>query len=210
MAELNPPLGTTSPPVFLLNVQNLDKAMNSSDLTWNDRGDIERDSWAGLQQKFLDALAVLAQSGGILGFETEADLLAYTPQQAHAVGIVVSTGDAWLWDGSAWASAGVSFAEKAVNKYIDNISAADSDTPVLTLGGAHGFSWHLLRESGLYWKSIQLSQEALKNEIIDIRQNLLRAGGIEMSQLSKCCSPLRTKMTLLKTWSPFVRKSVWR
>ncbi|EIX9777402.1 hypothetical protein ML247_005248, partial [Klebsiella pneumoniae] len=102
MAELNPPLGTTSPPVFLLNVQNLDKAMNSSDLTWNDRGDIERDSWAGLQQKFLDALALLAQSGGILGFETEADLLAYTPQQAHAVGIVVSTGDAWLWDGSAW------------------------------------------------------------------------------------------------------------
>ncbi|MEQ4876399.1 hypothetical protein ABN151_12640 [Klebsiella oxytoca] len=183
MAELNPPLGTTSPPVFLLNVQNLDKAMNSSNLTWNDRGDIERDSWAGLQQKFLDALAVLAQSGGILGFETEADLLAYTPQQAHAVGIVVSTGDAWLWDGSAWASAGVSFAEKAVNKYIDNISAADSDTPVLTLGGAHGFSWHLLRQSGLYWKSIQLSQEELKNDIIDIRQNLLRAGGIEMSQL---------------------------
>ncbi|QGV86641.1 hypothetical protein F7P08_07120 [Klebsiella pneumoniae] len=29
----------------------------------------------------------------------------------------------------------MSFAEKAVNKYIDNISAADSDTPVLTLGG---------------------------------------------------------------------------
>ncbi|QGV86640.1 hypothetical protein F7P08_07115 [Klebsiella pneumoniae] len=52
MAELNPPLGTTSPPVFLLNVQNLDKAMNSSDLTWNDRGDIERDSGRGYSKSF--------------------------------------------------------------------------------------------------------------------------------------------------------------
>ncbi|HCB0413097.1 TPA: hypothetical protein MYM54_003308 [Klebsiella pneumoniae] len=40
--ELNPPLGTTTPEIFLENVRRLDKAVNGDELTWLDRGNVER------------------------------------------------------------------------------------------------------------------------------------------------------------------------
>lgn len=60
----------------------------------------------------------------------------------------------------------------------------DEDSPLLTISGKHGAAWHLLRQSGLYWKNIELNQRELKNEIIDIRDNLLQAGSIAMTQIA--------------------------
>lgn len=120
MAELIPPLGNTTPQVFMFNVQNLDKAMNGDALIWKDRGDIDRDSWAGLQKKFLDALNEMALSGGTLGFNSEEDLLAYAPTNPNTIGVVVTTGDAWLWSGTAWKYSGLSFTEQAM-QYVDDL-----------------------------------------------------------------------------------------
>ncbi len=74
--------------------------------------------------------------------------------------------------------------QEYVDSLIESITSSDDDVPYLTLAGKNGFSWSLLRNSGLYWRSIVLNQQELKNEIINIKNNQLRAGGIEMSQFS--------------------------
>ncbi|EPZ1175235.1 hypothetical protein ACXKL1_001008 [Klebsiella oxytoca] len=74
--------------------------------------------------------------------------------------------------------------QEYINSLIETINSSDEDSPYLTLAGKNGFSWSLLRNSGLYWRAIALNQQELRNEVIDIKNNLLRAGGIEMSQFS--------------------------
>ncbi|GKN28079.1 TPA: hypothetical protein ACUI48_004095 [Klebsiella pneumoniae] len=51
MAELNPPLGTTTPEVLLRNAGDLDRAMNSDDDTWQNRGGDELPTMKGYQKQ---------------------------------------------------------------------------------------------------------------------------------------------------------------
>ncbi|EMH8472001.1 hypothetical protein RE153_004206, partial [Klebsiella pneumoniae] len=51
MAELNPPLGTTTPEIFLDNVKRADELVNGPAGTVNDRGGEPLDTWRGMMAK---------------------------------------------------------------------------------------------------------------------------------------------------------------
>ncbi|MEA4551309.1 right-handed parallel beta-helix repeat-containing protein, partial [Klebsiella pneumoniae] len=51
MAELNPPLGTTTPEIFLDNVKRADKLVNGPAGTVNDRGGEPLDTWRQMMAK---------------------------------------------------------------------------------------------------------------------------------------------------------------
>lgn len=51
MAELNPPLGTTTPEIFLDNVKRADKLVNGPEGTVNDRGGEPLDTWRQMMAK---------------------------------------------------------------------------------------------------------------------------------------------------------------
>lgn len=79
MAELNPPLGTTTPEIFLDNVKRADRLVNGPEATILDRGGEPLDSWRLLQKK-------ITLLGGLLGFASESELLAFTPGSGNQVG----------------------------------------------------------------------------------------------------------------------------
>lgn len=99
MAELNPPLGTTTPEIFLDNVKRADRLVNGPEATILDRGGEPLDSWRLLQKK-------ITLLGGLIGFASESELLAFTPGSGNQVGMDTATGTLWLWNGSAWSKAG--------------------------------------------------------------------------------------------------------
>ncbi|HBT8509763.1 TPA: GDSL family lipase, partial [Klebsiella pneumoniae] len=51
MAELNPPLGTTTPEIFLDNVKRADELVNGPAGTVDDRGGEPLDTWRGMMAK---------------------------------------------------------------------------------------------------------------------------------------------------------------
>ncbi|EPZ2431244.1 TPA: hypothetical protein MI515_29600, partial [Klebsiella pneumoniae] len=51
MAELNPPLGTTTPEIFLDNVKRADELVNGPAGTVNDRGGEPLDTWRQMMAK---------------------------------------------------------------------------------------------------------------------------------------------------------------
>ncbi|HIH9490305.1 TPA: hypothetical protein ACYU8E_003702, partial [Klebsiella quasipneumoniae subsp. similipneumoniae] len=51
MAELNPPLGTTTPEIFMDNVKRADELVNGPAGTVNDRGGEPLDTWRGMMAK---------------------------------------------------------------------------------------------------------------------------------------------------------------
>ncbi|MHB3342694.1 hypothetical protein ACYBXS_28190, partial [Klebsiella pneumoniae] len=51
MAELNPPLGTTTPEIFLDNVKRADELVNGPAGTVNDRAGEPLDTWRGMMAK---------------------------------------------------------------------------------------------------------------------------------------------------------------
>ncbi|MGI4326301.1 SGNH/GDSL hydrolase family protein, partial [Klebsiella pneumoniae] len=51
MAELNPPLGTTTPEIFMDNVKRADELVNGPAGTVDDRGGEPLDTWRGMMAK---------------------------------------------------------------------------------------------------------------------------------------------------------------
>ncbi|MEG8998795.1 GDSL family lipase, partial [Klebsiella pneumoniae] len=66
MAELNPPLGATTPEVFMGNVKRLDELVNGPAATVDDRSEQPLDSWRLQQQKMDDTLAQFQENGAAM------------------------------------------------------------------------------------------------------------------------------------------------
>lgn len=95
MAELIPPLGTTTPEIFLDNVKRADRLVNGPEETVPDRGGELLDSWRLMMKK-------LKAAGGAMGFASATELLAYIPSESNALGMDASTGEYYFWDGATW------------------------------------------------------------------------------------------------------------
>ncbi|MEQ0406339.1 hypothetical protein ABLV53_03225, partial [Klebsiella sp. JB_Kp030] len=102
MAELNPPLGTTTPEIFLENVKRVERLVNGPAATVPDRGGDPLDSWRLIMAKVADVLAAYQENGGVLAFADEQTLLAYTPDKPNVLALDSATGAYWFWDGTAW------------------------------------------------------------------------------------------------------------
>ncbi|MEG8886549.1 hypothetical protein U4T17_20570, partial [Klebsiella pneumoniae] len=87
MAELNPPLGTTTPEIFLDNVKRADKLVNGPAATVPDRGGEPLDSWRLIMEKVADVLAAYQENGGVLAFASEQALLAFTPDKPNVLAL---------------------------------------------------------------------------------------------------------------------------
>ncbi|CAM7887678.1 TPA: CotH kinase family protein [Klebsiella pneumoniae] len=113
MAELNPPLGTTTPEIFLDNVKRADKLVNGPAATVPDRGGEPLDSWRLIMEKVADVLAAYQENGGVLAFASEQALLAFTPDKPNVLALDSTTGAYWFWDGTKWIKNSYQFAEIA-------------------------------------------------------------------------------------------------
>ncbi len=102
MAELNPPLGATTPEIFLENVKRVERLVNGPAATVPDRGGDPLDSWRLIMAKVADVLAAYQENGGVLAFADEQTLLAYTPDKPNVLALDSATGAYWFWDGTAW------------------------------------------------------------------------------------------------------------
>ncbi|HBW9633958.1 TPA: hypothetical protein MFS62_004172 [Klebsiella pneumoniae] len=125
----NPPLGSSSPEVLLDNATRLDKLVNGPEATVPDRAGDPLESWRLLQRK-------ITQLGGILGFASEAELLAFTPANANQVGLDTATGTLWLWNGSAWSKAGYQNSD-----IIDYMNSLVGSTPLAALSDLTGSNY---------------------------------------------------------------------
>ncbi|WP_421074237.1 right-handed parallel beta-helix repeat-containing protein [Klebsiella quasipneumoniae] len=129
MAELIPPLGTTTPEIFLDNVKRADRLVNGPEATILDRGGEPLDSWRLLQKK-------ITLLGGLLGFASESELLAFTPGSGNQVGMDTATGTLWLWNGSAWSKAGYQNSD-----IIDYMNDLVGSTTLATIGDLTGSNY---------------------------------------------------------------------
>lgn len=102
MAELNPPLGTTMPEIFLDNVRRTDRLISGPAVTVDDRGGIPLDSWRLIMQKVAAAIIEAQNSITAIGlpFTDEAEVQAAADDGKIPVGAV-----AWVrsTDGSSLA-----------------------------------------------------------------------------------------------------------
>ena len=125
----NPPLGSTSPAVLLDNATRLDELVNGPEATVPDRAGDPLYSWRLLQRK-------ITQLGGMLGFASESDLLAYIPTNANQVGMDTATGTLWLWNGSVWSKAGYQNSD-----IIDYMNDLVGSTTLATIGDLTGSNY---------------------------------------------------------------------
>lgn len=100
--ELNPPLGSTTPEVFMGNVKRLDELVNGPAATVDDRSEQPLDSWRLQQQKMDDTLAQFQENGAAMSFTTTEELLASTPAGQNILAIAGDTGLQYSWTGAAW------------------------------------------------------------------------------------------------------------
>ncbi|HBQ5695440.1 TPA: CotH kinase family protein [Klebsiella pneumoniae] len=98
----NPPLGATTPEIFLENVKRVERLVNGPAATVPDRGGDPLDSWRLIMAKVADVLAAYQENGGVLAFADEQTLLAYTPDKPNVLALDSATGAYWFWDGTAW------------------------------------------------------------------------------------------------------------
>ncbi|MBM1117485.1 hypothetical protein JJJ21_20465, partial [Klebsiella grimontii] len=75
-ADLNPPLGTTTPEIFLDNVKRADRLVNGPEETVNDRGGEPLDTWRLMMAKNAEAINALMENGGVAVYVTESVLRA--------------------------------------------------------------------------------------------------------------------------------------
>lgn len=83
---------------WIKNLKNLDTALNSALLTWQDVAGITRNTWAGIEDKVKNSNAAMA-------FATADALLAYTPTTANVLAYDTQLGEYYYWNGTAWAKA---------------------------------------------------------------------------------------------------------
>ncbi|MFI9663721.1 hypothetical protein ACHUSO_011245, partial [Klebsiella michiganensis] len=100
-ADLNPPLGTTTPEIFLDNVKRADRLVNGPEETVNDRGGEPLDTWRLMMAKNAEAISALMENGGVAVYVTESVLRASLPSDQHNLAIDQSTGNYYSWDKTA-------------------------------------------------------------------------------------------------------------
>ncbi|HBS3705682.1 TPA: hypothetical protein MAG25_005713, partial [Klebsiella quasipneumoniae subsp. quasipneumoniae] len=103
MAELNPPLGTTTPEIFLDNVKRADELVNGPAGTVNDRGGEPLDTWRQMMAKNAATIKEAQDSITILGlpFTTREEAQAAADEGKIPVGAVTwvrNPGDGSLAD----------------------------------------------------------------------------------------------------------------
>ncbi|HBZ1216468.1 TPA: hypothetical protein MJE11_26510, partial [Klebsiella pneumoniae] len=91
MAELNPPLGTTTPEIFLDNVKRADELVNGPAGTVNDRGGEPLDTWRQImavnqaKQDQLDDIITSLDTASFTFSDTTAGLAGTTDGQYFRV-----------------------------------------------------------------------------------------------------------------------------
>ncbi|WHR31218.1 hypothetical protein [Klebsiella pneumoniae] len=148
MAELNPPLGTTTPEIFLDNVKRADELVNGPAGTVNDRGGEPLDTWRGMMAKndeirqnlipLSKQYATLAAAQADIANIPEGSTTYYRSPDDSALAIeVMNVGGTLQPTGRKMPSQA---AIQAVLDYISSLIATDdADSPLLTLNDEAGF-----------------------------------------------------------------------
>ncbi|STU51735.1 flagellar biosynthesis, cell-distal portion of basal-body rod [Klebsiella pneumoniae] len=148
MAELNPPLGTTTPEIFLDNVKRADELVNGPAGTVNDRGGEPLDTWRQMMAKndeIRQNLIPLSKQYATLA-AAQADI-ANIPEGAARITAARTTA---RWQLRLLTTPGTlqptgrkmpsQAAIQAVLDYISSLIATDdADSPLLTLNDEAGF-----------------------------------------------------------------------
>ena len=139
--DLNPPLGTTMPEIFMDNVKRADELVNGPPTTVPDRGGKPLYTWRLQQQKMENALDNFQENGGALGFGSRDELLAYTPDKPNVLAVDTSTGEQYLWTGTEWVSSEYQANEKIkmLNETIQKGNASELIFKVVDLLGWRQF-----------------------------------------------------------------------
>ena len=139
--DLNPPLGTTMPEIFMDNVKRADELVNGPPTTVPDRGGKPLYTWRLQQQKMETALDNFQENGGALGFGSRDELLAYTPDKPNVLAVDTSTGEQYLWTGTEWVSSEYQANEKIkmLNETIQKGNASELIFKVVDLLGWRQF-----------------------------------------------------------------------
>ncbi|ALH84423.1 hypothetical protein [Klebsiella pneumoniae] len=148
MAELNPPLGTTTPEIFLDNVKRADELVNGPAGTVNDRGGEPLDTWRQMMAKndeirqnlipLSKQYATLAAAQADIANIPEGSTTYYRSPDDSALAIeVMNVGGTLQPTGRKMPSQA---AIQAVLDYISSVIATDdADSPLLTLNDEAGF-----------------------------------------------------------------------
>ena len=148
MAELNPPLGTTTPEIFLDNVKRADELVNGPAGTVNDRGGEPLDTWRQMMAKndeirqnlipLSKQYATLAAAQADIANIPEGSTTYYRSPDDSALAIeVMNVGGTLQPTGRKMPSQA---AIQAVLDYISSLIATDdADSPLLTLNDEAGF-----------------------------------------------------------------------
>ncbi|HHB7622067.1 TPA: hypothetical protein ACN7L2_005294, partial [Klebsiella pneumoniae] len=148
MAELNPPLGTTTPEIFLDNVKRADELVNGPAGTVNDRAGQPLDTWRQMMAKndeirqnlipLSKQYATLAAAQADIANIPEGSTAYYRSPDDSALAIeVMNVGGTLQPTGRKMPSQA---AIQAVLDYISSLIATDdADSPLLTLNDEAGF-----------------------------------------------------------------------
>ncbi|VGF14848.1 hypothetical protein [Klebsiella pneumoniae] len=147
MAELNPPLGTTTPEIFMDNVKRADELVNGPAGTVNDRGGEPLDTWRQMMAKdeirqnlipLSKQYATLAAAQADIANIPEGSTTYYRSPDDSALAIeVMNVGGTLQPTGRKMPSQA---AIQAVLDYISSLIATDdADSPLLTLNDEAGF-----------------------------------------------------------------------
>lgn len=148
MAELNPPLGTTTPEIFLDNVKRADELVNGPAGTVNDRGGEPLDTWRQMMAKndeirqnlipLSKQYETLAAAQADIANIPEGSTTYYRSPDDSALAIeVMNVGGTLQPTGRKMPSQA---AIQAVLDYISSLIATDdADSPLLTLNDEAGF-----------------------------------------------------------------------
>lgn len=148
MAELNPPLGTTTPEIFLDNVKRADELVNGPAGTVNDRGGEPLDTWRQMMAKndeirqnlipLSKQYATLAAAQADIANIPEGSSTYYRSPDDSALAVeVINNAGTLQPTGRKMPSQA---AIQAVLDYISSLIATDdADSPLLTLNDEAGF-----------------------------------------------------------------------
>lgn len=128
------PLGSTSPKDLFDNASNFDEAINSSSPRFSDRFGKQRETWTGLEQKFLDFLA--GSGYQFIGAYESGPLTVSLPNQifsrageywraSPSLALPYTTVNNWTVDASKFVSVGDASLRQALANYTDPAQGAN-------------------------------------------------------------------------------------
>lgn len=80
---------------YVLDISNIDKALNSTAASWVDTSGTSRPTWKAIQDAVKGSNAALA-------FASATELLAFVPATANVLALDTATGTYYYWNGTAW------------------------------------------------------------------------------------------------------------